>query len=133
MLKRSRQRDAILEYLNSTTSHPTADQIYSHVREKFPNISLGTVYRNLSLLTAIGEVRKLSFGDDVDHFDANTAPHCHILCTCCNRIEDFYYPFPDTLDQTAGDHYEGRIFGHSILFYGLCRECAQKSSQSASS
>ena len=126
MLKYSRQREAIMDYLSSTTSHPTADQVYLHVRKVFPNISLGTVYRNLSLLASLGEIQKLSFGDAMDHFDANTKPHCHVMCSNCGRIDDLPCELPETLDETASSCYDGLIFGHSIQFYGLCRACAEK-------
>ena len=70
-LKRSRQRDAILAFLKTRKDHPTADTVYMSVREEFPNISLGTVYRNLTLLTDLGMIQKLSMGAGVpDRFDA---------------------------------------------------------------
>ena len=59
-LKYSRQRESIKEYLRHTTEHPTADTVYGNIRKLYPNISLGTVYRNLSLLVDLGEIRKLS-------------------------------------------------------------------------
>lgn len=126
MIKHSRQREAIKAYLYSTNSHPTADQIYLHVRQEFPNISLGTVYRNLSLLVSLGEIRKLTFDPDTDHFDANTAPHCHVLCTCCKKIEDIDCALPGTLDTAAQRGYSGTIHGHSVFFYGLCPDCSEK-------
>ena len=77
ILKYSRQREAIKSYLASTTSHPTADTVYMHVRKEFPNISLGTVYRNLNLLTDLGEAVKITTPDGADRFDGNTNPHYH--------------------------------------------------------
>lgn len=63
VLKYSRQREVIKEYLMSTKEHPTADTVYMHIREQSPNISLGTVYRNLNLLTELGEIKKITCGD----------------------------------------------------------------------
>ena len=68
-LKYSRQRESILQYLSATHSHPTADMVYMHVKEEFPNISLGTVYRNLNLLADIGEIIKIPTPDGGDRFD----------------------------------------------------------------
>ena len=72
-LKYSRQRESIKACLMSRKDHPTADALYTSIREQFPNISLGTVYRNLNLLVELGEIRKLSCGDGTDHFDYDTS------------------------------------------------------------
>ena len=69
------KREAIKHYLASTKEHPTADTVYLHVKEDFPNISLGTVYRNLNLLTDIGEAIKIPTPDGGDRFDGNVIPH----------------------------------------------------------
>ena len=74
-LKYSRQRESIREFLMTRHDHPTADMVYHHIRQIYPNISLGTVYRNLSLLVNLGSIRKISTGDGPDRFDAATAPH----------------------------------------------------------
>ena len=89
-LKYSRQRASIKEYLDHTTEHPTADTVYLHVREEFPRISLGTVYRNLNLLADMGEAIKITTPDGGDRFDGNTHPHYHVVCTCCNRVFDLH-------------------------------------------
>ena len=80
-LKYSKQRETIKEYLRSTTEHPTADMVYDKVRETFPNISLGTVYRNLNLLVNEGEAIRISCGDSSERFDGNTSNHYHFMCT----------------------------------------------------
>ena len=78
-LKYSRQRESIKNYLQSTTEHPTADTVYAHVREKVPNISLGTVYRNLNLLAEAGDALKISTPSGGDRFDGRTNPHYHFI------------------------------------------------------
>ena len=78
-LKYSRQRESIKACLMGRKDHPTADALYTSIREQFPNISLGTVYRNLNLLVELGEIRKLSCGDGTDHFDYDTSPHYHYV------------------------------------------------------
>lgn len=83
MLKRSKQRESIKKFLISRYDHPTAETVYMNIKEEFPNISLGTVYRNLSLLADIGEIQKLSTGIGPDRFDGNPKPHYHFICKEC--------------------------------------------------
>ena len=78
MLKRSKQRESIKKFLISRYDHPTAETVYMNIKEEFPNISLGTVYRNLSLLADIGEIQKLSTGIGPDRFDGNPKPHLSV-------------------------------------------------------
>lgn len=127
MMRYSRQREAILSFLVSRKDHPTADVIYSHVKEEYPNISLGTVYRNLAQLADAGIIRRLSFGDaDTVHFDADTSPHHHFVCSGCGRVMDLHLEGFSFLDEEAGRHFDGMIQGHSIYFHGLCKECLEQ-------
>lgn len=88
MLKYSRQRESIKNFLVTRYDHPTAETVYMEIRKEFPNISLGTVYRNLSLLSEIGEIQKISSENGPDRFDGNPAPHYHFFCTECNSVLD---------------------------------------------
>lgn len=126
VLKYSRQREAIKEYLMSTKEHPTADMVYMHIREQNPNISLGTVYRNLNLLTELGEICKLSCGDGCDRFDGTTKEHYHVVCGCCNRVFDLDIEPLKEVNAAAERAFAGTIQGHSILFFGTCDECLEK-------
>ncbi|SES87879.1 Fur family transcriptional regulator, peroxide stress response regulator [Pseudobutyrivibrio sp. C4] len=119
----SRQRESIKEYLMSTKEHPTADVIYQHVREENPKISLGTVYRNLTLLVDLGEVRKISTGDGIDHFDADTSAHSHYFCRCCHRLMDV--DVTPSVDQilAASSAGIGTVEQASLLFTGICKDC----------
>ncbi len=123
--KFSRQRESIKEYLRNTKEHPTADTIYMKIREKYPNISLGTVYRNLNLLVEHGEIIKLSTGNGSDRFDGNAAPHYHFICTECSAVEDLEIPEEvfDQLNELAGKGFSGKIEGSSTFFYGKCKNC----------
>lgn len=125
-LKYSRQREAIKSFLASRKDHPTADIVYTHIREDFPNISLGTVYRNLSLLADRGEILKLSCGDGADHFDACTSPHYHFYCRKCQNVFDLKLPNinMEEIDIEASQDFDGQIEGHFLYFYGTCRACA---------
>lgn len=122
-LKYSRQREAIKSFLASRTDHPTADMIYSHIREDFPNISLGTVYRNLSLLAEQGEILKLSCGDSADHFDGCPVPHYHFFCRKCRNVSDLELPDMDIINLAASKNFCGTIEGHTLYFYGICKAC----------
>ena len=119
----SKQRESIKEYLMSTKEHPTADVIYQHVRAENPKISLGTVYRNLTLLVELGEVRKISTGDGTDHFDADTSAHSHYFCRCCHRLMDV--DVTPSVEQilAASSAGIGTVEHASLLFTGVCKDC----------
>ena len=122
-LKNSRQRECIKTFLMGRKDHPTADTVYMHVRQEYPNISLGTVYRNLTLLSDIGEISRLNVGDGVDRFDADTSPHQHIVCSCCGCVQDGYLPDAEKILNNAGNFYEGIITTQTINFRGTCSDC----------
>lgn len=126
VLKYSRQREAIKEYLMSTKEHPTADVIYTHMREQNPNISLGTVYRNLNLLTELGEIQRLTCGDGCDRYDATTAQHYHVMCNQCKRVFDLDMKPLEQVNQVAEEEFGGKIVSHSILFVGTCKNCLEE-------
>ena len=122
-LKYSRQRESIKNFLMTRKDHPTADVIYTNVRKEYPNISLGTVYRNLSLLSQRGEIMKISTGDGPDRFDGNPLPHYHFICKKCGSVIDMELENMDQLDEAAGANFSGVIEGHVTFFYGSCEEC----------
>lgn len=121
--RNTKQRTVILNALRSVTSHPTADEIYLMTREKIPHISLGTVYRNLELLSRQGEIICLENGTAQKRFDGNTHPHQHIRCTRCGRIGDVHSPLPSLdLSRTSVEGFT--LTGVEILFEGLCSACS---------
>ena len=128
-LKYSRQRESIKHYLMTTKTHPTADEVYIHVKEEFPNISLGTVYRNLNLLTDIGEALKISTPNGGDRFDGRLEPHNHFLCTKCGRLLDLELDMNsiEEVNRLAAENFDGIIRSSSTLFYGECSDCIKKS------
>ena len=125
-LKYSRQRESIKACLMARHDHPTADAIYASIREEFPNISLGTVYRNLNLLVELGESQKLRCGDGADHFDADTRPHYHFMCRECGCIEDLPMEISQEINDLAQEHVHGKIDSHITYFYGVCENCMKK-------
>ena len=123
--KFSRQRQLINEFLMTRKDHPTADIVYKNVRRQNPNISLGTVYRNLTLLADNGEINRLNVGDGVDHFDGDTSLHYHFVCRVCGGVTDLDAD-PDQIDSLnalAAAGFEGHVAGHMTYFYGTCRNC----------
>ena len=87
-LKYSRQREAILDNLKSRVDHPTADMLFQSLRKDDPKISLGTVYRNLGLLTEIGKIKKISDINGIERYDYNTTDHYHFACKACSKLID---------------------------------------------
>ena len=125
-LKYSRQREAVLNYLRSTKSHPTAEKVYSTVRKEFPRVSLGTIYRNLSLLAERGEILRFSCGDGVEHFDAVTRPHNHFICRQCGSIIDIEEKVVESMGEPAEENFSGKIESYEIYFHGVCEQCLSK-------
>lgn len=131
MLKYSKQRESIKNFLVTRYDHPTAETVYLNIRREFPNISLGTVYRNLNLLAEIGEIQKLSPGIGPDRFDGNPAPHYHFICRHCGCVMDLTVGGLDHINILAGQDFDGEIEGHITYFYGACPSC--KASEKCSS
>jgi len=129
-LKHSRQREGIKEFLQGRTDHPTADMVYRNIRELYPNISLGTVYRNLSLLASLGEISRIHCEDGADRFDPITTPHYHVVCRRCRRVHDLPMEWIEGLDGRAQEHYDGSIEGHTTCFFGLCADCLRQEEKS---
>ena len=123
--KRSRQREAILEVVQSTKCHPTADWVYAEVRKIIPNISLGTVYRNLSVLAENGTIQKLNIGTTVEHFDGNPDIHYHVCCNECGRIDDIEAEPMKEFNRWAAERFDGEIYEHYTMFVGRCSDCTK--------
>lgn len=125
MLKYSRQRESIKNFLVTRYDHPTAETVYMNIKKEFPSISLGTVYRNLALLSEIGEIQKLSTGIGPDRFDGNVEPHYHFICNCCGSVLDLDVDGLDHINILAGQSFSGEIEGHITYFYGKCFHCTK--------
>lgn len=123
VMKYSRQRESIREFLSSRKDHPSAETIYSHVKLVYPRISLGTVYRNLSLLADLGEITRLGSIGGAERFDARTEPHSHFICKACGKVEDFDDLPVRSLLEAASRNFQGEITDFRVKFYGLCKDC----------
>ena len=120
----TRQRAVILEELRKSRMHPTADELYSRVRERLPRISLGTVYRNLDFLADSGEIRRLEAAGSIRRFDGAMTQHQHVRCVYCGRIGDvMQVREAPTVD---GMRVEGfaEILSSRVEFDGFCKMCA---------
>ncbi|MBX6394914.1 MAG: transcriptional repressor [Alicyclobacillaceae bacterium] len=122
------QRTAILQYLLSHRTHPTADEIYRAIQPLYPNVSVATVYNNLRAFQEAGLVRELTAGDHASRFDVNMAPHHHAICDSCGKIVDFYYPHVDGVDQILEREFGFAVSEQRIEVHGVCRECRQRPS-----
>jgi len=129
--RNSKQREVILEELRELNSHPTATVLYNIVQKRLPKISLGTIYRNLELLTKAGLIRKLNISGKEACFDSNLDLHYHLSCVVCGRIDDVIDPPSIRVGSNTVQQDGWEISGHRIGFYGTCPECreAQESEQ----
>lgn len=125
MKKFSRQRQAILECLKNTDCHPSAGWLYDNVRKEIPNISLGTVYRNLAELRRSGDILAFTPGDGTERFDGNTKPHYHFYCSSCRSVLDVDIPAIEDSDQKAAQALGCEVDYHNLIFYGTCRNCKE--------
>lgn len=117
------QRHAILEYLIQCMIHPTADDIYKALEDKFPNMSVATVYNNLRVFREVGLVKELTYGDSASRFDFATGDHYHMICECCGKIVDFHYPGLNEVEQFASHVTGFEVNSHRLEVYGKCPDC----------
>jgi Fur family transcriptional regulator, ferric uptake regulator len=120
------QRRIILDELEKTCSHPSAADIYERVKTRLPHISLGTVYRNLEMLSSRGMIKKLSVPTGQKRFDAEMYDHHHVRCLECGRVDDLPTQADENLETLVarvGDTSGYRDMGISVDFYGLCPDC----------
>jgi Fe2+ or Zn2+ uptake regulation protein len=124
----TQQRKTILDILNNAKMHPSADEIYEMVKQKLPRISLGTVYRNLEVLSKLGVIQVLELSGSLKRFDWDPNKHYHIRCIRCDRVENA--PIAP-MRQLENKLYKSTIFeiiGHNLEFTGLCPKCTENMS-----
>ena len=127
----SKQREILLGILKASKEHPTAQDIYNEMRRNDPKISLGTVYRNLSLLVKNGTVLRIDTDHDSVHYDGCTKPHPHFICDVCGRVYDLPEESED-LDSRVEEENLCKVRGHSLIFYGTCHACLEQDGAEAS-
>lgn len=128
----SRQREAIATALRARCDHPTAETLYHSLRKTHPNISLGTVYRNLALLENRGEALRIRNQDGPDRYDGATTPHDHLHCRRCGALVDLMdmgeLVNMDAAKEAAA-HRGVKLESRQLSFVGLCRDCAANDAQ----
>lgn len=123
-LKLTPQRIAIMQYLDGNTEHPSADFIHRALNQKYPTMSMATVYNTLETLTKQGYLRELTIEPQKKRFDANTKHHNHLMCMTCRKIWDVHGEINVRMPPEEQGDFE--IIGHHIEFYGRCPTCNSK-------
>lgn len=125
--KHSRKRDAIMDCLRTTTAHPAAEWIYTKLKPEIPDLSLGTVYRNLSAFKEEGSVISVGTVGGFERFDARTEAHDHFICTACHAVSDLITPpLSEELFCSVQNQLGASVKGYSLNYYGLCSKCKSK-------
>lgn len=122
-MKYSKQRELILTTVRKNVIHPTADQVYSIIRKTMPNISLGTVYRNLNLLAENGDIIKISLPNQSDRFDGTLEPHYHMICNKCNKVFDIKLNCLNELSDDVFKNYQFSVEHFNLIINGTCCDC----------
>lgn len=122
--KQFRKRNAILDFLRHTDQHPSAETIYEQLKPEIPDLSLGTVYRNLALFKQQGLIQSLGSVGGVERFDGTVTPHVHFICSKCGCIRDLPgLSVPELLCQKAADESGGAVEQCMLTFFGICETC----------
>lgn len=122
-MRLTKQRKLILDRLRDSKSHPTATEVFDEVRAELPNISLGTVYRNLDILSKQGFIRKIETCGDQKRFDAVTGNHLHVICSRCGKVQDVEGEFDLDVDKLADIDSDFTITGIRFEILGVCPAC----------
>lgn len=125
--RNSKKRQAIYDALLAASDHPSAEQIYTRLKPEHPDLSLGTVYRNLGVLLEENQIIRVGKVAGEERFDARTAPHAHFVCTSCGAVLDVFLDELTPPDYTMVEAYlHGKVNSHALSFFGLCMDCNKK-------
>ncbi|MBA5851247.1 transcriptional repressor [Clostridium sp. cel8] len=122
-LKLTPQRIAVYRYLKSTTEHPSAETIYKALLDDYPTMSLATVYKALKTLVKVNLVQEINVGEGNFRYDGKTAPHPHIQCLSCGRVDDVNGISFSDLNEKIKDKVDYTVLSNQIYFYGICSNC----------
>ena len=123
----SEKREAIYSLIKNTNIHPSAEWVYNQLKDKYPNLSLGTVYRNMAMFVDQGLIVSIGTVNGRDRFDANSAPHAHFICEECEAVIDLdYLPYNRELDESVALNTGYTVDKHTIYFRCKCRKCSDK-------
>lgn len=129
-MRYSKQRETILNVVNHSSEHPTAEMVYQEVKKEIPNISLGTVYRNLNALADASQIKRISIPKDVDHYDHRHDEHYHFCCTECHQLYDLPGTTIHQLVHQLEQEEMVKIEDYEVLFYGICPKCLKGKEES---
>jgi len=119
----TKQRRVILEEINRAPKHPSAYEIYEQVRRRLPRVSLGTIYRNLEILSGHGLIRKLEISGSQRRYDGDTDVHSHVRCVKCGRLDDLTVEPTIRFEGATGGY---QIVGHRVELLGICPDCVKQ-------
>ncbi len=122
----TRQRAAIINMLMNSVDHPTAEEIHAAVKAELPDISIGTVYRNLQMLLSEGMIQEISVSKSGSRFDGNRQPHSHFFCQCCGRVYDVPSYSAPPIPEDVQEQIPGRLHFQRTDFFGVCNGCIAK-------
>lgn len=122
-LKLTPQRLAVYNYLINTTSHPSADVIYTDIHIQYPTMSLATVYKALKTLVDVGLIQEINVGEGNFRYDGNSLAHPHLQCLGCGKVDDFKDLSLDNLNSLAEEHTDYKVISNKVYFYGYCSDC----------
>lgn len=123
MKRKTIQRALTLKAVQTMRNHPTAEEIYEAVSAEHPNISRGTVYRNLNQLSEDGEIREMEVPGGADHFDHRCNDHYHVRCLKCGRVFDVDMDYMPDLAKKIKDTHGFQFEGYDLMFKGICPDC----------
>lgn len=121
--KFSRQRELIYNRVKDFPTHPTAEEVYTALKTENPALSMGTVYRNLNMLSETGKLARIHIDGSPERFDARIDPHCHLLCSECGRVFDVENLLPGDIERRVFELHGHIVSEASLNFKGICREC----------
>lgn len=126
MKRYSKKREAIIDAIRSTDSHPSADWIYAKLKPQFPDLSLATVYRNIAGFLEDEELKSVGFVKSCERFDGRLSQHAHFICDCCGSVIDVETQGDDRLDEIAARETGADVMSHELIFRGVCKNCREK-------
>lgn len=122
--KFSQKRQAILDAIRGADTHPAAEWVYSALKPEIPDLSLGTVYRNIALFKKNGDIASVAVVCGQERLDGRTDPHPHFICDDCGRVYDLEeLDIGNDLDRRAERASGHSVRGHDLLFHGCCSRC----------
>jgi len=124
-LRITHQRTEIYKALSKHPNHPTTEDVFNRVRKHLKTISLDTVYRTISTFEKYGLIKRAYHVDNATRFDINISDHHHLVCSRCNKIEDFYWPEFDRIKPPRSVSHWARIEIKQVIINGLCSSCKE--------